>query len=239
MGGGEQDGAADADLVVVALPGVQRFIAEARSTADVAAASGIYSKLAAVIVESLGAEPGSRAIFPATVPRETGERGMPNRVAVLLPAEAGASAAERAVSRANDAWRSWVRDVWRLPAGAPVPVTPGFPLLQWVCVPACPGGYPEQWWEAQLLLGARRRVRDFPAVPEEEWRRRALCSLTPRWPAERTTPPGTREHERELKLSVAGWVKRRWGGPERRTRLPSAGLDRIGSLPGRGVSSPG
>lgn len=210
MGGGEQGGEPGAELVVVALPGVQRFISEARSTADVAAASGIYSRLAGVIVRSLGAVPGSELIFPATVPEGSVERGMPNRVAALLPAHAGVAAAERAVAAADDAWRSWVRDVWRLPVDAPVPVTPGFPVLQWVCVPAGLGGYPEQWEQAQALLAARRRVRDFSPVPEEEWRRRALCSLTPRWPAERSAPPGTREHERELKLSAVGWVKRRW-----------------------------
>lgn len=235
MGGEEPGRAPEADLVVVALPGVQRFIAEARSTADVSAASGIYSRLAGVIVRSLGGEPGSEPIFPATVPEESGEPGMPNRVAALLPAEAGVPAAERAVSEANDAWRSWVRDVWRLPVGAPVPVTPGFPVLQWVCVPACRGGYAEQWRQAQVLLAARRRVRDFAAVPEEEWRRRALCSLTPRWPAERLVPPGTREHERELKLSVVGWVKRRWADLNGERGFPSTAS--IASAPYRAAVS--
>jgi hypothetical protein len=42
------------DLVVVALPGVQRFLEEARSTPDVSAASGIYSALASHVVDSLG-----------------------------------------------------------------------------------------------------------------------------------------------------------------------------------------
>lgn len=215
MSGGEFD------LVVVALPGVQRFISEARSTADVAAASGIYSRLATVVVRSLGGVQGSKPIFPATVPEESEERGMPNRVAALLPANEGASAAERAVSKANDAWLSWVREVLHRPVPAPAAVTPGFPLLQWVCVPACPGGYPDQWRQAQVLLAARRRVRDFPAVPEEEWRQRALCSLTPRWPAERTAPPGAREHERALKLSAVGWVKRRWADQNEEQGFPS------------------
>jgi hypothetical protein len=38
------------DLVVVALPGVQRLIAEARSTADVRAGSEIVARLVGVIV---------------------------------------------------------------------------------------------------------------------------------------------------------------------------------------------
>jgi CRISPR-associated protein len=46
---------ADADLLVVALPGVQRFIAESRTTADAAAGSAIVSSLAAAMVSAAGA----------------------------------------------------------------------------------------------------------------------------------------------------------------------------------------
>jgi CRISPR-associated protein Cmr2 len=79
------------------------------------------------------------------------------------------------------------------------------PLVHWVCVPSVSGGYPAQWREAQRLLAARRRIRDFPAV---EWPQRALCVLGPRWPAE-PVPGGLKEHEKAA-LSAAGWVKRRW-----------------------------
>lgn len=209
MDGGDQPIGAGTELVVVALPGVQRFIAEARSTADVSAASGIYSGLAHKIVESLNAEPGGDVVLPAAAPGDSGESGMPNRVVAILPAGTGTDAASRAVAAANMAWRSWVRETWRLPGAAPVPEAPGFPVLHWVCVPAWCGGYEEQWREAQRLLSARRRVRDFAAVPEEQWRGRALCSLTPRWPAERTVPPGP-EHDKQLKLSTVGWVKHSW-----------------------------
>ena len=82
--------------------------------------------------------------------------------------------------------------------------------MQWVCVPADPGGYKEQWDQAQRLLVARRRVRDFSAPPEEEWRQRVLCSLAPRWPAERKAPPRAPRHEQRTPLSAVGWVKRRW-----------------------------
>ena len=208
MDGGDQPIAAEAELVVVALPGVQRFITEARSTGDVSAASGIYSRLAQQIVKSLNAEPGADLVLPAAL-EDSEESGMPNRVVALLPAGTGADAAARATAAANMAWRSWMREIWRLADTAPVPETPGFPVLHWVCVPGRPGRYAEQWGEAQRLLAARRRVRDFAGVPEERWRERALCSLTPRWPAERAAPPGP-EHEKELKLSAVGWVKHSW-----------------------------
>ena len=51
------------DLVVVALPGVQRFIAEARSTADVSAASEIYSALAERVVNVLRDEAGGDLVL--------------------------------------------------------------------------------------------------------------------------------------------------------------------------------
>lgn len=82
--------------------------------------------------------------------------------------------------------------------------------MHWVCVPPDPRGYEAQWDKAQRLLAARRRLRDFAPVPEAEWRRRALCSLAPRWPAEPQTPPGTPRHDREARLSAVGWVKRSW-----------------------------
>lgn len=214
MGEGEQDAERRAELVVVALPGVQRFLEEARSTGDVAAASGIYARLAGEVARSLRAEPGADLVLPAAAlldePEE--QRGMPNRVVALLPAGTGADVAARAVAAADKAWQDLIRDVWRLRQTAEVPRTPGFPVLHWVCVPAGNGGYEEQWRQAQRLLAARRRVRDFAPVPEDDWRRRDLCSLSPRWPAvpAREIPPRVPGYDKNARLSVVGWVKHRW-----------------------------
>jgi hypothetical protein len=109
-----------------------------------------------------------------------------------------------------EAWEGWLRQIMRPASGDPVPQTPGFPSVQWVCVPGLPGGYAEQWQRAQRLLAARRRVRDFAAVPEEDWQQRMLCSQAPRWPAERKAPPGVPPYEQRMPLSAVGWVKRRW-----------------------------
>jgi hypothetical protein len=203
------------DLVVVALPGVQRFIAEARSTSDVSAASEIYSALAAHVVTVLRDQAAGELILPA---RDDGRSagaspssgdGMPNRVVALLPPNTGAAAARQASTAVRDAWRDWVRRVMD-PSGKHLPETPGIPCVQWVCVPAEAGGYETQWLQAQRLLAGRRRVRDFPATPDEEWRRRVLCSLAPRWPAEPQAPPRIPAHEQRTLLSAVGWVKRRW-----------------------------
>jgi len=204
------------DLVVIALPGVQRFIAEARSTADVSAASEIYSALAGRVIGALrraGAEPvlPQEAAVPAEglerIPRfrENAAPGLPNRVVALLPSGSGADAAKRASEAAYAAWRDWVRQVLPPADGRPAPATPGFPCVQWVCVPPDRGGYAAQWKAAQRTLAARRRVHDFEWA---EWRQRALCSLAPRWPAEEP-PKGLKEHEKAT-LSAVGWVKRRW-----------------------------
>lgn len=206
------------DLVVVALPGVQQFIAEARSTSDVAAASGIYSALAeqAIAVFRDHADGTlvlpARAEAPAGAPglRDGAKPGMPNRVVALFPAGTGTGAARQAAHAVEEAWEAFVRQALRLGDSDPVPQTPGFPRVQWVCVPAMQGGYETQWREAHRLLAARRRVRDFAAVPQEQWRRRALCSLAPRWPAEPAAPPGVRDQDKNTPLSAVGWVKRQW-----------------------------
>ena len=145
-------------VVVVALPGVQRFIAEARSTADVSAASEIYSALAEQAVNMLRGETGAHLVLPADsgssdVP-PAGQGGMPNRVVALLPPGTGAAAARRASETVHEAWRTWIRRALEPARGEALPETPGFPCVQWVCVPADPAGYQAQWLQAQRLLSA-------------------------------------------------------------------------------------
>lgn len=181
------------DLVLVALPGVQQFITEARSTSDVAAASGIYAALAERVIGAFEQRPHGTLVLPARDGAEwrsrqeaalgladDGRPGVPNRVVALVPAGTGAAAARQAADAVHRAWEAFVRQALGLGDSDPVPQTPGFPRVQWVCVPAGEGGYERQWREAHRLLADRRRIRDFAAVPEEQWRRRALCSLAPR-----------------------------------------------------------
>jgi hypothetical protein len=210
------------DLVVIALPGVQRFISEARSTADVRAASEIVEALAGSAAAECRAG-GGVLVFPSSFadgsePASGGDRperagaasdGLPNRVVALAPAGGGAEVARRARGGVQRAWDSWVRQALgsglAAQGGSRESATPGFPVIQWVCVPAMPEGYPAQWERARELLDARRRVRDFSEV---SWPERTLCSLSPRWPAE-PPPKGLKEYEKDT-LSAANWVKRRW-----------------------------
>ncbi len=195
------------DLVVVALSGVQRFIRESRSTSDLSSASRIVAGLSAVAARHC-ARSGAELVFPSPSAlsgddggRDRGASGVPNRVVALAPPGEGQRIAAEVSSAVARTWQGWVTTVM----GRPVE-TPGMPSVQWVCVPESVGGYAEQWAVAQEALVARRRVRDFAPVVEPE---RALCSLSPRWPAEAEEPKGLQAHEKD-RLSAANWVKRLW-----------------------------
>jgi hypothetical protein len=207
------------DLVVLAFPGVQRFIEEARSTADVRAGSEIVAGLASSAARRC-AEAGAELVFPsAEAGRVIGEgglesgdgvgHGMPNRVVFLAPSGTGGQLAASVTFAVKEEWRGWVGQALsragEANAGGEIPQTPGFPLVHWACVPSGAGGYQEQWEQVRGLLEARRRVRDFPYA---SWAQRTLCSLSPRWPAE-PSPRGLSKHQRDT-LSAVNWVKRRW-----------------------------
>lgn len=198
------------DLVVIALPGVQRLISEARSTSDVRAGSEIVACLAIVTAASCREQGGELVI-----PREIGDPdGMPNRVVVLVPDGAGASIAHEAAIAARREWQTLLSRVF---PRSDVPPTPGMPNVQWICVPDDGRGYRWQWSRAQSLLTARRRVRDFEP---QEWTRRPVCALSPRWPAEEVPPPNLKKHEKAA-LSATNWVKRRWRHLHGRDGFPS------------------
>ncbi|MGH3797670.1 MAG: type III-B CRISPR-associated protein Cas10/Cmr2 [Pseudonocardiaceae bacterium] len=146
------------DLVVISLPGVQRLISEARSLADGRAGSEIVARLAEVAATSCR-DQGGELVIPA----EIGDPdGMPNRVVVLAPAGSGAPIAREATAAVQREWDRLLSTVLER-SGA---VTPGMPNARWVCVPDDGRGYGWQWAQAQTLLTARRRVRDFES---QEW----------------------------------------------------------------------
>ena len=199
---------ATGDLVVISLPGVQRFIGAAQSTGDLRAASQMIAELARVAARSCDRDHG-RLIFPTVV----GDRdGMPNRVVALTTEAscAGEVMAKRAADAVREEWRRWVRRVFQLAEDDPgVPETPGMPLVRWVCVQAGEHGYPGQWERARHLLAARRIVRDFEQVG---WFGRELCVLSPQQTGEtkiKGLPDGRSPVERWFAWSGGPWV----GGP--------------------------
>ncbi len=196
------------DYVLGALPGVQRFLSESRSTADLHAASRIMSLLAGAMVEAAGvACPQARVVVPAS---RQGALGLPNRVAVLTPPGAGPSVAKAMSDAAVQAWERLVAD---LRGGGPG-VTPGFPALRWVVVESTGRGYADQARRGAVALDRRKRVRDFPPYRVDG---RPVCTVSGRW--------GARDDAGRIDeaLSVVADVKRRF------REWPASGVGRFPS----------
>ncbi|MEU7889806.1 type III-B CRISPR-associated protein Cas10/Cmr2 [Microbispora bryophytorum] len=181
------------DLVIATIPGVQRFVAESRRTADLFVSSDIISELAGAMVGAV-TEP-AELVLPGTPDMVT---GIPNRVVALAGRNQGRALAQAMADAVQDRWA-------RIRARSKVEEeTPGFPAVQWVVVPPSEGGYEAQWERAQRLLLERKRVRDFvfpPAVQER------VCTLTGRWSA-----PRDKQEEGVVRrgehLSAVGRIKR-------------------------------
>ncbi|MEY9214323.1 hypothetical protein NI17_020380 [Thermobifida halotolerans] len=203
------------DLVVIGLSGVQRFIAEAQSTADLANASDIASRLAAVAAHRFAPED---LVLPASADPE----GMPNRIVALTPAGTGQDLARAAVRAVREEWDTWVGRLF----GRAIEV-PGFPEVFWSVAGPDVGNYARQWEDAHVALAARKRLRGFDA-PEYAGRR--PCALAPRWAAEPQPPRGVPRHERDAGLSAAGWVKRRWHATPGLPAVRSSGFPSTSSI---------
>lgn len=182
------------DLVVISLSGVQVFITESRTTADVANASDIVGRLASLVAARFSDE-------ELVIPHSARVPDVPNRIVALVAPGTGTERAREAVAAARQAWASWVERLF-----SSARETPGFPDLMWAVAPA-PGDYASQWEQVHTTLAARKRVRTFDFTEAADV---GPCSLAPRWAAERKAPQGVPDHEQDQVLSAAGWVKRRW-----------------------------
>ncbi|MFF8763485.1 type III-B CRISPR-associated protein Cas10/Cmr2 [Nocardiopsis dassonvillei] len=185
------------DLVVIALSGVQKFIIESRTTADAANASDIMARLATEAAAQL-ARGGAELVIPA----KPDPSAAPNRIVALTAEGSGADLARAAADRVRSEWRTYTTRLFGEPRDVP-----GFPEVMWAVAPAAVGDYAEQWKTAQTALAARKRLRAFD-YPERTGTR--PCTVSPRWPSEKSPPPGVPRHERGSELSAAVWLKRRW-----------------------------
>ena len=200
------------DLVVIALSGVQRFIEESRSTSDLRAGSRIIAELTEQAV-SVCQESAAELVFPAPSKKRK-DVGMPNRVVALAPAGQGTTLAQRATARVNEKWKEWLQKTL-----GRIEETPGMPAVTWAVAPPRPGGYPEQWKEAQRRLAARKQVRNFTALEA----RNGPCQLSPHWPATTKPPKGLPSFERDT-LSAANWLKRKLGRPNDKESVSPYGI---------------
>lgn len=183
-------------LVVVTAGGVQRFISEARTTADLGNGSVLYSLAMARVRDTLTSG-GADVILPA--PRRDYVGGLPNRVVAVLDG-GGADLAAAAVDSAVRWWRSEAARVVGVEIAERVPT----PAFGWVVVDG--DDYAVAWETAHRALAARKRARRFGPCYREAW---ALCALSGREPAERSRPEAVRSASpREERLSAEGWFKR-------------------------------
>jgi CRISPR-associated protein Cmr2 len=211
--------ALNADLVLLAVGGVQPFIAESRKTADAAGASLAVRQVVAAAASRAVAgmadqgEPYGLVMPDPGVLTDSGGRvpvGISNKIVFLAPVGTGVPLAEGAAEAAR---REWARLVART-HGSEVD-TPGMPDLTWVCVTGDVGGdagYQAVWQSAKEALEQRKRARWFAVSRTTS---RALCAQSPLLPAvDVPSGPGgmgVPQHERRERLSAAGWVKRYLG----------------------------
>ena len=111
------------DLVVVAIPGVQHFIAESRSTADLYAASSMMSDLAGSMLTAV--PDASRLVLPAP-PSQSGGDETPNRVVVLADSGEGPELAAAMAANSRSTWNAWLASAFS-GTGPDPPASPGFP----------------------------------------------------------------------------------------------------------------
>lgn len=221
------------DLILLAFGGIQRYIVESHSTADLGNASRIIAELAKKAAEALRAQddctlviPSSYALQHAAGPDTSPEAppNTPSRIVALAPEGSGADYAKLATEKARQVWKEWIGALFD-GTGAELE-TPGFPDIMWCVAPASAGDYRTQWNLAQTTLAARKRVRTFdfpertPAAPDGSGDPRGRfgprpCAVSPRWHSEPVRPNGAREHEKHEELSAAVWLKRLWHTDEK------------------------
>ncbi|MGH3937599.1 MAG: Cas10/Cmr2 second palm domain-containing protein [Pseudonocardiaceae bacterium] len=201
------------DLVLLSLGGVQRFISESRSTADVAGASKVVQQLARTAAETVRQRLAGSALPCGLIFPETADApSVTNKIAFLAEEGTGPELARAAAVEVVKDWQNQLVVAFR---GGQPPETPGMPDLAWVSVtgPVVEGVYGELWEAAQREMVGRRRARVFEPVKVPPSR---LCAQAPGLPAV-TAPPDAQPHERNEALSGAGWVKRHAAGQ----RFPS------------------
>ncbi|MGV9678750.1 hypothetical protein ACWDSJ_26000 [Nocardia sp. NPDC003482] len=202
------------DLVQVGIGGVQRFIAESATTADVANSSAIVQRLAAAaahaVRQGLAGEGG--LVFPVVDEAGGVGRGVTSKIVFRAPAGRGVVVAGAAREAVVAEWAGMVRGCF-----GEVVATPGFPEVWWVSVRGPAQPYAVLWRELGEAVAGRRRSRVFePLVVTRSW----LSTQSPGLPSVAAPKRGVRGHERRERLSAQGWVKRlhgRGSGPATRS----------------------
>lgn len=213
-----------ADLVLLSVNGVQRFVAESRKTEDIAGASWAMRDLAVAAADEVRRRQVSWGdplglIFPLSTPRGVGRHaGVSNKIVWLAPDGSGPQHASHLVGIVEDGWRDMVRRTYGDLSS--LPVTPGHPDVSWVCVSGDTDDFADLSERAQAAMRQRRRARVFHPW---SWQRTTLCPQSPSVPAG-PVPRTSRRAERGETLSVAGWVKRFHARAQSDERFPATSV---------------
>lgn len=218
----------DVDLVLLAVGGVQRLLAESRKTVDMAGSSIVFRRV--VLAAAKEAESGLRngsanvgMVFPAAAALDSSSAapvGVTNRIAFVAEAGSGAALARRAAKAGRDTWGDLVRQAY--PGQKEFPGAPGMPDISWVCVHGELEKYQDLWERARAAMVRRRRARVFDPG---SWSNIALCAQSPALPAG-PVPRDADRRDRNERFSVAGWTKRAVGNRAYPpgNRFPSTGV---------------
>ena len=146
------------EILIVAFPGVQRFIESGRTTADLWAASAIRSEISHSVVTALNeaSVDGCELIFPSQA-KPKSRLGVPNRIVIKCEPERGKDLAKIAVEAARKHWTKLLEQVG---SGGDSWATQRN-IVIWVV--GSGDTYQDAWVNAQNALVARRRIRDFDA----------------------------------------------------------------------------
>ncbi len=190
--------------VAISFGGVQSFIAAARRTSDLWAASRILSHLSATAALAArgqlvlpasgdandgdqGDEEGAAQDQLALPASEAPKRSFPNRILVEVDAGRAADAAKDAVAAVAKEWRALSAKTHGHAASAHDPVLATFPDLRWVTWEPSQSATPDlvaAWTTITAAATARKRVRAFAPHPGAGGQ---VCSLCGRFG--NVTPP--------------------------------------------------
>jgi len=167
------------DLAVVTVGGVQRFVAETRSTADVAGASELLQRLVRagagqVQAQLRGAPEPCGLVFPAGYAEDV---PVSNKLVFLTPEGEGAGLAKEVARTLRSTWHSFLEQAF---GQVDVPATPGMPDVAWAAVSGSDGDYPSLWAAVQEEMVGRRRARMFSPFERPG---QVLCAQSPGLPA--------------------------------------------------------
>jgi CRISPR-associated protein/minimal CRISPR polymerase domain len=150
-------------LLGVSLPGVQRFIAASRKTADLWGASEIRQELAYLVHTIISTtSANTEFVIPSG---QVSASSMTNRLVAVVDQEQVAELQNRIEVAVSDRWAEMVEQAYKTAKGSGGLPSPHLPVVS-AAVEYRPDDHKKCWRQLQQALTAKRRVRSFPAISQ-------------------------------------------------------------------------